>query len=137
MTRVNVGIRPSELQNKLLGSELHEIIRIPNLVRARLQVSTVMHIKGLVPKTFRLNTGHVTFFYDKLKYIHRRYRALCLSAAQREFDVDQLPDEFFTEDIPNALLGDYRATKRDRAILLARFKARGHSLRGPHNGKGL
>ena len=137
MTRVNVGIRPSELQDKLLIAELHEIVRIPTLVRARLQLFSAMHIKSMVPKTFRLNTGHVTFFYDKLTYIYRRYRALCLNAAQREFDVNQLPDEFFTEDIPSALLGDYRATKRDRAILLARFKARGHSLREPHNGKGL
>ena len=62
MTRINVGILPKELNTKMLIAEHREIIRIPNLIK-----KGKYNIKG-VPEHFKLGAGHVSFFYNKLKY---------------------------------------------------------------------
>jgi deoxyribonuclease (pyrimidine dimer) len=41
-----------------------------------------------VPKMFTLNTGHVTFFYDKLKWLHGRYILLIEELKKRGFQID-------------------------------------------------
>ena len=70
MTRINVGIPPAELNGKHLIAEHREIKRIPNLVnRGRYSLDNQ-------PDTFKLGTGHVKFFYDKLLYLKRRYDKL-------------------------------------------------------------
>ena len=70
MTRINVGIPPAELNGRHLIAEHREIKRIPNLVnRGRYSLDNQ-------PKSFKLGTGHVKFFYDKLLYLKRRYDAL-------------------------------------------------------------
>ena len=73
MTRVNSGIPVDKLPNQLLLAELREIMRIPYLVKDRLD-------KGIkfddIPTVFTLNAGHVKFFYNKLEYIEKRYLSL-------------------------------------------------------------
>ena len=59
MTRINSGVKPSELTDKHLLSEAREIKRIPNLIKKG-RYSMVDQ-----PKTFRLGKGHVKFYYDK------------------------------------------------------------------------
>lgn len=69
MTRINCGIPPKQLVDKHLIAEHHEIVRIPNAVKKQGK-----NLKMDLPETFRLGTGHVRFFYNKLKYLHNRYR---------------------------------------------------------------
>ena len=65
MTRISAGIRPSELCNAHLNKERVEILRVPNAIKsgkAKVNLSKI-------PSSYRLGTGHVIFFYDKLEYL--------------------------------------------------------------------
>ena len=67
MTRINSGVDPKELSDKHLIAEHREIKRIPNKVKSGKYDITDQ------PKFFKMGTGHVKFFYDKLKYLYDRY----------------------------------------------------------------
>lgn len=77
--------------------------------------------KGLdrqrISKYYTLNTGHVTFFYDKGEFLHRRYQALIVELSLRGFVLDperQSPDwELFHT---NGLFGDYSPDASEVAI---------------------
>jgi len=72
MTRISSSIKPIELCDKMLIAEHREIIRIPNTIKsgkAKVDLSTI-------PLDFKLGSGHVIFFYNKLKYLHNRYLQL-------------------------------------------------------------
>lgn len=116
MTRINVGIDPSELNMKMLMAEHREIKRIPNCVKKG-RFSMVGQ-----PKEFTLNTGHVKFFYDKLLYLKIRYEKLYAECTKRGFNVQYYGDAF--DGIPEKYMNDYTETERDRQLILERIKLR-------------
>lgn len=120
MTRVNVGILPKELSNQLLIAELREIKRIPNCIK-----SGRFNLKN-VPEKFTLGTGHVSFFYNKIGYLKKRYKNLYTEAISRKLNVQDFSDSF--EGISEKYMNDYTETERDRNILLNRFKEKGHKI---------
>ena len=63
MTRINV-IDTSLLTDQHLRAELREITRIPNTI-----VSGKAKLDGNYPKEYTLGTGHVKFFYPRLKWL--------------------------------------------------------------------
>ena len=67
MTRINVGVKPSELTGKHLLAEHREIKRIPNCIKKGRYKMTG------IPNKFKLGTGHVKFFYNKLLFLKNRY----------------------------------------------------------------
>lgn len=81
MTRINAGIPPRLLSNKHLLAEHREIKRIPNNV---LKHGYVLHT---LPNSFTLGTGHIKFFYNKMRYLFNRYELLYKECKQRGFDV--------------------------------------------------
>lgn len=113
MTRINVGIKPTELVRQHLLAEHREIKRIPNVIK-----SGRYNMKGQ-PAEFTLGTGHVKFFYDKIGYLQKRYNELHQECIKRGYNVTDYSESF--EDIPNELMNDYRPTKRDRKILQERI----------------
>jgi hypothetical protein len=121
MTRINVGIKPEELPNKLLLAEHREITRIPNAVRSGL--AKIQNI----PPTFRLGTGHVKFFYDKLLYIQNRYHKLYTECKSRGFNITCKSDSF--NGISKLLMNNYQETAEDRKILIDRIESKGFSLK--------
>ena len=70
MTRINVGIPPAELINQHLIAEHREIKRIPNCI-----AKGKYNMDG-IPDKFKLGTGHVKFFYNKLFKKYSRYLEL-------------------------------------------------------------
>jgi deoxyribonuclease (pyrimidine dimer) len=116
MTRINVGIDPSELNTKMLVAEHRELKRIPNCVR-----KGRFSMKGQ-PKEFTLNTGHVKFFYDKLNYLRIRYESLYAECIRRTINVQYFGDSF--NGIDPIYMGDYVPSERDRNMLLDRIKER-------------
>lgn len=122
MTRINCGIHPSELPDKLLLTEHREITRIPNAI-----TSGKAKIKD-IPKVFSLNTGHVKFFYDKQFYLFKRYLVLFSYCIGRGFEVQDKQDCW--EGIPKSLWNDYKPRKQDREIILNRIvNEKGFKLR--------
>jgi hypothetical protein len=116
MTRINVGVLPSELSDKHLLAEHREIKRIPN------KVSSGKYNLDGIPERFKLGTGHVKFFYDKLMYLKRRYESLYEECVRRGFDVTYFGGAW--SNVPEKLMNDYVETGEDRIIVLERIKER-------------
>lgn len=120
MTRINVGIDPSELPTKLLLAEHRELKRIPNMVR-----DNRVNMNG-IPKQFTLGTGHVKFFYTRLGYLRTRYWSLYRECVSRELNVQYYGDSF--GGIDENLMSEYTPTQRDRELLIERIHSRGFRL---------
>lgn len=83
MTRINAFIPVEDLSNKHLIAEHREIKRIPNHVAKHFKKLSLARI----PKQFTLNTGHVTFFFDKGEFTYKRYIQLYEECKKRGFNV--------------------------------------------------
>lgn len=118
MTRINSGIKPKELSNKLLVAELYEIIRLPTISLGK---------KAQDIPTFRLGAGHVRFFYDKGQYTLNRYKMLREEALQRGFNVSDYESKW--SKLPKELMNDWQETPEAREIVLQRFAEKGWTLK--------
>ena len=113
MTRINVGIPPSELTDKHLLAEHREIKRIPNCI-----AKGKYNMEG-IPDTFKLGTGHVKFFYDKLYYLLMRYMKLYVECKNRGFNVQYYAEAW--KGLPKELMNNYQPTYMDRKIVKQRI----------------
>ena len=114
MTRINVSIPARELTQRHLIAEHREIKRIPNMVSSgRAKIINI-------PKEFTLGTGHVKFFYNKLKYLKNRYEELYEECISRGFNVTYYGEAW--DKVPTHLMNDYTPTKRDEEIIRQRIK---------------
>jgi hypothetical protein len=120
VTRINVGINPSELPTKLLLAEHRELKRIPNMVR-----DNRVNMSG-IPKQFTLGKGHVKFFYTRLGYLSKRYWSIYNECVNRKLNVQYYGDSFLGIDME--LMSEYEPTPRDRELLIERIHLRGFSL---------
>lgn len=114
MTRINVGIPPVELSREHLIAEHREIKRIPNCIK-----KGRYSLQGIPPK-FKLGTGHVKFFYNKLKFLKRRYDSIYIECITRGYDVTSYHDCF--NDLPDELYNDYIPTNHDIELIKNRIK---------------
>ena len=113
MTRINVGILPEELSDKHLIAEHREIKRIPNCV-----AKGKYNMNG-TPDKFKLGTGHVKFFYDKLLYLKDRYISLYIECGLRGFNVQNYIAAW--DNVPKELMGNYVPTEYDRKLIQQRI----------------
>lgn len=110
MTRINAGIPVQELTRQHLIAEHREITRIPNAIK-----SGRYNLNGIPPK-FKLETGHVKFFYNKLLYLKKRYIELYNECRSRGYNVQNNVNSF--DFLPNHLMNDW--TPDDHAIFLVK-----------------
>ena len=113
MTRINVGILPTELTDKHLLAEHREIKRIPNCI-----AKGRYNMEG-IPNKFKLGKGHVKFFYNKLEYLFTRYCKLYLECKDRGFNVQNYSKAW--DNLPEELLNYYEPTDIDREIVQQRI----------------
>ncbi len=116
MTRINVGIPPAELVNQHLIAEHREIKRIPNCV-----AKGKYNMEG-IPKRFKLGTGHVKFFYNKLLYLKNRYISLYNECIKRGFNVQYYISAW--DNVPQELMNDYKVKANDCRIIRQRINER-------------
>lgn len=122
MTRINL-VPPTELTDQHLIAEYREIFMVPAALRRSLQSRAGFNPRK-IPRRFCLNAGHVYFFYDKGRYLHRRYRALCAEMRRRGFRPDaarRFPKQVFAA---NGLYRDWRPQAADLRIIRARLRAK-------------
>lgn len=124
MTRVNVGIPPAQLPTKLLIAEHREIKRLPNHLR-----KYGFNYEKLPPK-FTLGSGHVIFMLSKGRYTYKRYIQLHKECLKRGFKVGYygLAWSIYGSIKYMHLFKDFKPSKRDKQIILKRFKERGFKL---------
>jgi len=99
MTRINSGIRPIQLIDAHLFAEYRELKRIPNTIKSGRAI-----IKD-IPKQFTLGTGHVKWFYPRLKYLHKRSDELYQELIKRGYNVEDYSSCF--ENLPSHLYNDW------------------------------
>ena len=116
MTRINVGIPPTELINQHLIAEHREIKRIPNCI-----AKGKYNMEG-IPDKFKLGTGHVKFFYNKLLYLKKRYISLYNECIKRGFNVQNYISAW--DNVPQKLMNDYRVKANDCRIIRQRINDR-------------
>lgn len=120
MTRINL-IEPAKLYDQHLVAEYREIFMVPAALRRSLNAKGGARAAD-IPKRFTLGKGHVKFFYDKGKYLYKRYASLVKEMRRRGFKPDgnrTFPKQIFTE---NNLFNDWRPDKRDIAVITRRLK---------------
>ena len=116
MTRINVGIPPAELTDKHLLAEHREIKRIPNCI-----AKGKYNMDG-IPDKFKLGTGHVKFFYNKLLYLKYRYIRLYWMCKRRGFNVQNYIGAW--DNVPEELMNDYKVKANDIRIIRERINER-------------
>lgn len=121
MTRVNL-IDVALLTDQHLFAEYREITRVLVLALQAGQKHSFASIKSKIPTTYRLNTGHVLFFYDKLAFIERRYFALRDELLKRQVNItlkDSIVD--YRQQIDMQFYGDFKPTQTDVSINIDRI----------------
>ena len=120
MTRINI-VHPSELTDQHLIAEYREIFMVAGSLKRTL-VSKVGYQESKVPERYTLNSGHVYFFYNKGKYLHKRYHELIDEMKRRGFQPDKsrvFPTKVFKD---NGLYNDWTPTIEDYKIIRERIQ---------------
>jgi len=121
MTRINI-IPPDELMDQHLVAEYREITMVPAALNRTLNSKSGFNPKK-VADTYTLNTGHVYFFYDKGKYLDKRYKELINEMKARGMNPD--PSRKFPKDVfPANLFNDWSPTSDEQDIARERINFR-------------
>ena len=141
MTRINYGIKPTQLSDQLLRAELRELPRIFGLVVARIEKDKPF---DSIPKDFILGRGHVTFFFDKVKYLVNRINNLEQEHMSR-FGKLYYNDEYrslnkervlYVKHSNISLYNDCEETKEGRQLVVDRILMLSYGYKRPHTHTG-
>lgn len=86
MTRINL-VDPQHLTNSHLMAEYRELPRIFTAMHKHAD-SGKSPADFDIPDTYKLGKGHVTFFYNKLRWLQSRYTWLHAELSLRKFNID-------------------------------------------------
>jgi len=122
MTRINI-VNPDELTDQHLIAEYREIFMVGSALQRSLKSKS--WDPNAIPKRYKLNTGHVKFFYDKGKYLSKRYDQLVDEMKSRGmkpdpkriFKREQWPDELWNDWMPR--IEDYKIIRQRIAEKIA------------------
>lgn len=120
MTRINI-LPVEDLTDQHLMAEYREIFMIGSSLQRSLK--SAHWDKDKIPDKFSLNTGHVTFFYDKGKYLYKRYGEIREELKKRNFKLDD-SRLFKVTQFPTDYYNDWEPTEEDQAIVLKRIEER-------------
>jgi len=93
MTRINVGIAPTNLPDELLLADRY------NLIITYREIKRLPYFKRTIkdqtpPSEFTLGKGHIKFFMTRLRYAKERYKILKEEAERRGFMVTDFSQNF-------------------------------------------
>lgn len=90
MTRINL-VDPSHLTNVHLMAEYRELPRIFTAVKKLVDEGKWEDFikSGQIPEKYVLGSGHVKFFYNKIRFLYIRYKALYSELLKRNFKMDE------------------------------------------------
>lgn len=122
MTRINI-VPVNELMDQHLIAEYREITMIPASLNRTLKSKRGLNLNK-IPEIYTLNKGHVYFFYDKGKYLAKRYQLLRNEMKERGFNPDnnrKFPVDIFKD---NGLFNDWKPRLYEYDIIRERIKQR-------------
>lgn len=115
MTRINV-VPVEELENIHLMAEYRELPRIFGL--AKNYFHSPNRDDSTIPETYRLGSGHVKFFYNKLLWLSNRQTQLVNELLKRGYNLTYTQSTDLLADCPQEYCCDYKVT--DEALLINR-----------------
>lgn len=121
MTRINI-IDPSLLADQHLVAEYRETAMVPAALKRTLRSKSGYSAKR-VPSRYTLNAGHVTFFYNKLKYLDDRYEDLIEEMMRRGMRPD-LTRVLNFDGIPQIHFGEWVPSASEQKIVIDRITMR-------------
>lgn len=126
MTRINV-VDPSHLTDQHLMAEYRELPMVIGTLKRSLKSP-----KGLpkIGSKYSLNGGHVSFFYDKGKFLFRRYQALIEELKHRHYQLDPNRSPDWSVFELNGLNNDWSPDME--ALIVNRNRIRERILQKPH-----
>ena len=122
MTRINI-IPVSELFDQHLIAEYREITMVPAALNRTLKSKVGFDIKK-ISNNYTLNEGHVYFFYDKGKYLYKRYVIIIDEMIKRGFNPNpkrKFPKKIFQK---HHLFNDWEPTLEDFIIIRKRIESK-------------
>ena len=123
MTRINC-VPPSELTREHLVAEYRELPRVFGMVRGMIARGTISQALTDIPKNYRMGTGHMKFFTDKLGYLLKRQKALIAEMQARGYQPNHVDPDSLLVGIPWVFHGDWVPNDRDLLISRARITER-------------
>lgn len=124
MTRINT-IDPTLLTDQHLMAEYREFPMVMSSLERSLKAKRGFDLSR-IPKDYTLNTGHVMYFYDKGKFMRKRWDLLISELKDRGFSID--PDarvvKWHVYDNNPHLNNDWQPSLRDHMINLDRINLR-------------
>ena len=119
MTRINSAIDPKNLTDQHLIAELRELPRIFTAVKKRVESTRDFTD---IPKEFTLGTGHMTFFYNKQRFLYLRFDSLL-----REYHIrfnKKFRFDHYTLYNKSSLYNNYLPTEKEKQLLIERISTR-------------
>lgn len=109
MTRINV-VDVTQLTDQHLMAEYRELPMVAGSLRRSLKSK-----RGIpkIPDKYVLGRNHVTFFYDKGKFLHKRYNALIEELQNRGYNLDPNRSADFDTFINHGLYNDWSISDED------------------------
>jgi deoxyribonuclease (pyrimidine dimer) len=124
MTRINL-VYVEDLADQHLFAEWREIKMVPAALRRSLKTRNEADILSGVPRKFTLNNGHVSFFFDKMAFLHKRYHQLTEELKNRDYNISEHDaDNIFFLSISEKFREDWDATPEDIAVSVERIVLR-------------
>lgn len=123
MTRINSDIDPKKLKRAHLVAELREITMVPASLRRSLRTREPTAIRKGIPAKFTLNKGHVTFFYDKLGFLIKRFNKLATEMERRGYVPDRSRVVAF-DGFDKEWYGDWKSNDKADSIVMERINLR-------------
>jgi deoxyribonuclease (pyrimidine dimer) len=122
MTRINV-VDPKELSRQHLVAEYREITRLPGNLNTWINRKSKPPSFDEIPVEYKLGTGHVKFFYNKFKYLEKRFEAIIDEMLARGYNPNFTDSSIFKR-VDKLYYNDYTPTEEALAINRARIKKR-------------
>jgi len=88
MTRINSDLDPASLKRMHLLAELREITMVPAALRRALRTKSTEDVLKGIPDKFTLGRGHVSFFYNKQRFLMLRFMKLAQEMERRGYAPD-------------------------------------------------
>lgn len=121
MTRINC-VPVTQLLDEHLMAEYRELPMVPQALRRTLKSKTGFKPNNVSPK-YKLNGGHVYFFYNKLSYLQKRYEELITELKRRNYNLDPNRDAKL-KGLPKKFYNDWTPDKLDQEVNNERLRLR-------------
>ena len=122
MTRINV-IPVHELNQQMLCAEYREIARLPGNLKTWLNRKSKPADFCEIPNQYVLGTGHVKYFFNKMRFLENRFEQLVAEMLHRGYKPNYRDSSIF-KNCSIEFYNDYIPTEEAMEINRARIKER-------------